>query len=352
MASTRLFTLKRHLPELFELEHLLARAGDRARATVLSEIEVADSLLPIHAIELGSTAPDAPLLGLIGGIHGVERIGTQVLLAYLHSLLERMRWDDSVGCQLAGLKLVIIPIANPGGMYHNRRCNPNGIDLMRNAPIDAKGKVPALLGGHRLSRLLPWYRGPKGAPMEPELRALYDFMSGQISGRPFSLTLDVHSGFGFKDRLWFPYAGAFEPIRDLNVMYRLNRLFVKTFPNHGLYQVEPQAHSYTTHGDVWDLLYDNSLRQQPAATFLPLTLEMGSWLWVKKNPRQLLRYRSLFHPELPHRRSRILRRHYPLLDFLMMAVASYGNWMKTKPEQIHKDNRAAIKLWYDGEATT
>ncbi|GGA87417.1 peptidase M14 [Neiella marina] len=352
MASTRLFNLKRHLPELFELEHLLVRAGARVRSKVLTQVSVADTQLPIHALELGSDAPGAPMLGLIGGVHGVERIGSQVLLAYLHSLLERMRWDDSIDCQLAGLKLVFVPIANPGGMYHNSRCNPNGVDLMRNAPIAAKGKVPMLLGGHRISRMLPWYRGPKDAPMEPELQALHGYMEEQINGRPFNLTLDVHSGFGFKDRLWFPYAGAFEPIRDLNVMYRINRLFVKTFPNHTLYQVEPQAHSYTTHGDVWDLLYDNSLIQQPEATFLPLTLEMGSWLWVKKNPRQLLRYRGLFHPELPHRRSRILRRHYPLLDFLMMATRSHRNWMKTKPEQVDKDTRAAIKLWYDGEART
>ncbi|WP_225918083.1 M14 family zinc carboxypeptidase [Neiella holothuriorum] len=338
------------MPELFELEHLISRAGSDVRFRVLTEIPHQGQALPIHAIELGSRAPDAPSLGLIGGIHGVERIGTQVLLAYLHSLIMRLRWDESMAEQLKHIHLFIIPIANPGGMYLNQRANPNGVDLMRNAPIDATSHVPKLLGGHRLSRHLPWYRGKKQCPMQPELQALHDYMIQHLNKRPFTITLDMHSGFGFNDRLWFPYAGSVSPIRDLNVMYRINRLFAKTFPNHTLYKVEPQAHSYTTHGDIWDLLYDHNLQQQPQSTFMPLTLEMGSWLWVKKNPRQLLRYHRLFHPELPHRQSRILRRHYSLIDFLMMAARGHNNWMKTKPEQIAKDTRAALKLWYDGAA--
>ncbi|MCM2680665.1 M14 family zinc carboxypeptidase [Echinimonas agarilytica] len=347
--SERLYDLKQNLPELFELESLIERAGSKMRCSVIANAPFDGSTLPVHLLEMGSTDPLAPAIGFVGGVHGVERIGSQVILAYLQSLLSRMRWDDSLQDQLDKVKLFMIPIVNPGGMFNNTRCNPNGIDLMRNAPIEAKGKVPKLLGGHRYSRHLPWYRGLKEDCMEPELQGLHDYMRQHVLGRPFTMTLDCHSGFGFHDRLWFPYAGSFTPIADLNTMYRVNRLFVKTFPNHTLYKVEPQAHSYTTHGDVWDLLYDHSLEAYPNTTFLPLTLEMGSWLWVKKNPRQLLKFGSLFNPMLPHRQRRILRRHYPLMDFMMMATRSHSRWQKLKPTQVSKDTRAALKLWYDEE---
>jgi hypothetical protein len=36
----------------------------------------------------------------------------------------------------------------------------------------ASGAVPFLVGGQRRSAGLPWYRGPAGAPMEVESRAL------------------------------------------------------------------------------------------------------------------------------------------------------------------------------------
>lgn len=346
MISQRTDQIHRSLPELYELEHLIDKAGQQMRSCVLTRVPMGNVELPLYALELGRSSPDAPAVGLVGGIHGVERIGTQVILAFLGTLIERMKWDESVHELLSQIKLFVIPIANPGGMWNNSRCNPNGVDLMRNAPINAKDKTPLLLGGHRISRKLPWHRGEKEGKMEPELQALHDYVQQQALNRPLTLTLDCHSGFGFSDRLWFPYAGRFKPIPDLAVVYRLYHLFSTTFRNHKIYKFEPQAHSYTTHGDIWDLLYDYSLHHFPKSTFLPLTLEMGSWLWVKKNPRQLFNYVSLFNPILPHRHSRILRRHYPLLEFLMLATRAYGNWLPKDSTQVKRDTRAGLKRWY------
>lgn len=338
--------IRKSLPELCELESLIEKADSGVRSSVLTQIPFQDSKLPLYALEMGSSDEQAPALGLIGGVHGVERIGSQVILAYLGTLIERMKWDESVHQQLRNLKLFFIPIANPGGMWNNSRCNPNGVDLMRNAPIEAQDKTPLLLGGHRISRHLPWHRGRRDGQMEPELQALHDYVTSQALNRPLTLTLDCHSGFGFTDRIWFPYAGRFKPISDLAVVYRLYHLFSTTFRNHKIYKFEPQAHSYTTHGDVWDLLYDHSLHHFPQSTFIPLTLEMGSWLWVKKNPRQLFNYVSLFNPILPHRHSRILRRHYPLLEFLVLATRAYQSWLPHDTEQLKRDTRAAMKRWY------
>ena len=49
-------------------------------------------------------------------------------------------------------------MVNPYGLHHGTRSNANGVDLMRNAPIDANvtSKLP-LISGHRVSPSLPWY---------------------------------------------------------------------------------------------------------------------------------------------------------------------------------------------------
>jgi hypothetical protein len=48
---------------------------------------------------------------------------------------------------------------------------------------------------------------------------------------------------------------------------------------------------------------------------------MGSWLWVKKNPRQLFSRHGIFNPLIEHRRQRVLRRHLAWLDFMTRAAS-------------------------------
>jgi len=215
---------------------------------------------------------------------------------------------------------------------------------MRNAPIDADNRVPALVGGQRFSRELPWYRGVKGQAMEKESTALCQFVEQHLFSSPFSMALDCHSGYGRKDHVWFPYAWTEKPFPHLAEMLKLTKLFNQTYPNHTIYEFEPQSLHYTTHGDLWDYIYLKSLKLE-GRLFVPLTLEMGSWLWVKKNPRQLLRFFSLFNPMLPHRHQRILRRHLLLIDFLSRAVQDYQNWVPTGKERI-KLAREAYQHWY------
>jgi hypothetical protein len=68
--------------------------------------------------------------------------------------------DDYV---LQRLHIVFMPIVNPGGMLRGTRANPQGVDLMRNAPVQAQDGAPPLLSGQRIGPWLPWYRGPAGA---------------------------------------------------------------------------------------------------------------------------------------------------------------------------------------------
>ena len=69
------------LPELDQLHELIDRLGDDAWVEQLAEIEHEDLRVPILAVMIGARDPSAPTFALVGGVHGLERIGTQVVLA-------------------------------------------------------------------------------------------------------------------------------------------------------------------------------------------------------------------------------------------------------------------------------
>ncbi len=334
--------IEAHLPELSQLYSILQQGGDLLRVNTIAQCPTRDHLYPIHSISLGSKDPSKPTLAFIGGIHGIERIGTQVVLAFLDTLVQRMKWDSTLIDALKQVKLVFIPLMNPVGMLRNWRSNGNGVDLMRNAPVEAIGKVPWLVGGHRISPSLPWYRGPKGSPMERESLALVKTIKDELFPSPFSMVVDCHSGFGFQDRIWFPYAHSKNKrIKHMAEVYQLRKMFFSTYP-HQNYLFEPQARHYTTHGDLWDFIYDESLAS--GKTFIPLTLEMGSWMWVKKNPLQIRNALGMFHPVQPHRVKRVLRHHQLLMEFLVRATRSYAYWTSTMNHE--KSSQQAKALWY------
>lgn len=337
---------QRTLPELLALERLIDQGGPQLAVETACTVDAGGGAFPVYVLALGNPDPAVPALGFFGGIHGLERIGTQVILAFLQSLLARLPWDRVLQHQLEGLRLVFMPLINPGGMLQATRCNPQGVDLMRNAPVEALEKVPFLLGGQRLSAHLPWYRGPRGAPMQPESQAVCRVVERELLPRRFSLALDCHSGFGLRDRIWFPHAHTTTPIAHLADVCALEELFSQSHPHHN-YVFEPQSRQYRTHGDLWDYLYLQSLKAAAAQdkVFLPLTLEMGSWLWVKKNPRQLFSRLGIFNPEPAHRLQRVLRSHTVWLDFLLRAAASHAGWMP-QGEARGAQQARALRRWY------
>ena len=203
-----------------------------------------------------------------------------------------------------------------------------------------------MLGGQRVSARLPWFRGQCGASgstMEPESRALCKLVEDELLGRDFSVALDCHSGFGFRDRIWFPYAHTAEPIHHLPEIHALARLFDQQQPQHG-YVFEPQSRQYLTHGDLWDHLYQRSL-QRDGSVFLPLTLELGSWRWVRKYPRQLFSRLGMFNPLPPARRARVLQNQLPWLEFLTCMGGTFADWMPTGSAR-GEHQRSALARWY------
>ena len=123
-------------------------------------------------------------------------------------------------------------------------------------------------------------------------------------------------------------------------------IYDASYPHHN-YVFEPQSRQYLTHGDLWDYLYRQAHQADASGTriFLPLTLELGSWLWVKKNPSQLFTRHGMFNPLIAHRQQRVLRRHLPWFDFLVDAAVSRHRWLPDHAQRarLHQD---ALALWY------
>lgn len=325
------------LDELKEIFAICNRAPQFFKITKLHEFIEADVLYPIYAIEM--THPDfnakeahdhehmtkkRPTLLLTGGVHGLERIGTQVILSYMSTISHRISWDKITQDICKDLRVIFIPIINPWGMKHLRRANHNGVDLMRNAPIEAE-KPTFLVGGHRISKHLPWYRGSKNK-MEAEVQSVTDFVLKAFEQSKSFLSVDFHSGFGTKDQIWYPFAKSTRPFYYHEQMLRLFDVYESTYPHH-IYTIEPQAKNYTTHGDFWDYLLDKHFEQyEHQKVFIPLTLELGSWNWIKKNPIQIFSMFGLFNPIKKHRYSRTMRRHIHLMDFLVRALQNSNCW--------------------------
>ena len=336
--------IHRSIPELLDLDRLAGALVGRASLETLCTVHWEDVALPVRALTLGALEPEAPLVLCVGGVHGLERIGAQVVLGFIETLVAALRWDRALGDVLSRVRLSFVPVLNPVGVLARRRGNGQGVDLMRNAPVEAehRGFPLALYRGQRMSPRLPWYRGDSER-LEPEARALCDWVAQQAGRSPFVITLDVHSGFVGADRIWFPYARTRRLFPHAAELLALKTLLDETYPRHR-YVVEPQSLQYTTHGDLWDYIYDGHRLRQPEGALLPLTLELGASSWLWKNLR-LLDKAAFFHPLAPHRTARVLRRHVQLFEFLLRAANSWDRWARLGPSERSRLSSRAQALW-------
>ena len=203
---------------------------------------------------------------------------------------------------------------------------------MRNAPVEAEDENnnSFLLSGHRYSNKLPWFRGVEGAPLEKESYTLIEYVKDQMFQAETAISVDFHSGFGMVDRFWYPYAKSIHDFPSIKEVLSLKDLIDETLQHH-IYKIESQSQSYTTHGDLWDYIYElHQESKSDSQVLLPFTLEMGSWNWVRKNPKQIFSALGMFNPMIEHRFERTMRRHWPLIDFLFTATRN-SFWKDESP---------------------
>jgi hypothetical protein len=312
---------------------------DFAEVKVHSDVFYKNKTYPLASIHYGN--PDGPTLLVAGGVHGLERIGAQLSLSLLDSFHQRLAWDETLQEMLKKIQIVFMPLINPVGYFESTRSNANGVDLMRNAPIEASDATNFLLGGHHYSNKLPWFRGHE---LQIETKFVIDTVQEILTRSNTLISLDMHSGFGFKDQLWFPFANSKKTFPQISEMYLFFELFEKTHPYH-IYKIEPQSKNYLTHGDIWDYCYLNLKKENQV--YLPLTLEMGSWIWVKKNPWQLFSKTGLYNPIKTHRINRTLRRHRPLFDFMLHSLASNHVWTNQELSKSEIVKSKALEQFYE-----
>lgn len=331
--------------EFEKLESIIEKLKPYADIHVVANSVSKDQSFPLYVIRMGANKKGTPAIGFFGGVHGLERIGTKVLLSYLDTIAELMPWDHMLHSILKHIQFVFMPIVNPIGMLQQTRSNQNHVDIMRNAPIDSDiVRWYHIWGGHRVSRYLPWYRGEKNQPMEVEAQALCDVVQKYLIPSKVSLAVDMHSGFGMQDQLWFPYAHTRKPFQYIAQALELKKMLDTAYPYH-VYRYEPQSIRYQSHGDLWDYLFHEHERLYPGHFFMPLTLELGSWNWLKKSPKHIFSVLGMFNPIKEHRRQRTFRRHLVMFDFLTRAVVSNQKWVHLDKEQEEQNRKEALELW-------
>jgi len=102
------------LPELAALEKILDLGAPHLEVQVVQQVSVASGpQFPIYAIGLGNPALDVPAVGFFGGVHGLERIGAEVVIAYLQNVVMRLQWDTTLHQQLDGCAWSSCPSSTP-----------------------------------------------------------------------------------------------------------------------------------------------------------------------------------------------------------------------------------------------
>jgi hypothetical protein len=323
---------KEHLPHYSE--HLL------------SEVRHDLGVWPLKLYRFGNPKASSALF-LTAGIHGPEVIGIETLFALLESLLEKSSWDAVTQNYFEKIDFHLIPVANPFGVTFFKRGNGRGVDLMRNAPSLRPNSLLAFSASQSWSSKLPWYSGPFGFS-EVETRSTYEWFQTHLLPRAHLISLDFHSGFGWSDQIWFPYAFDRVPFEHMHILMYWWGQFEKAHPYH-FYDISPVSLAYRIDGDLWDYFFQQfiSLHQADAdkVFYLPLTLEMGSWLWVKKQPLQLFRKNGLFYPWAQHRKKRVLRRHYSFFDYVLRSLLHPASWLKLAQKQQHQCWRLGLERW-------
>lgn len=285
---------------------------------------------PIHAIEIGTKkALRKNPVGIVAGVHGLETIGIRVILDFLEFVLNKKNSGYFPDLEKGNVGLVVLPIVNPGGVAKKSRSNPAGVDLMRNSGVEAEA-APLLFGGQRFSSKFPYYRGKS---LEPESRALFRYVHQYFYSSENSImpVLDLHSGFGTIDHVWWPYAGTKRPCVD-TPLYQKIANYMQTRLGHTRFNFGPQSESYTTHGDLWDKFYDHfqdkiiAKNPNSESRFLPLTLEIGTWSDIKENPSKLFRKRGIFNPAPENKKETITGYRDFLRDFVLLGKTKLGDW--------------------------
>lgn len=307
--------------EITRLKRLEKKFPDFLILDEIGEFEHNGYRIPMNAFFIGHRPdPKLPTVAFFSCFHGVEWVGGRVLINFIDHLVRELCWDEGTRDLVSKINICGIPIANPVGRIEKTRSNGRGVDLMRNAPVTGKRVIP-LLGGQRISGSLPWYMGKK---IEKENQIIMKFIDDNVFPSEFKMTLDIHSAFLRRSRIWMPYAsGKKLPQKEQEIFTRIKKLLNSIY-KYNPYRYEKQELVYRTHGDFWDYNFDRH-EMNKKGTYIPLTLEISSLNWVLRNFVFNWSFESLFNPLNRRESNEEYFRHITVFDFILRFAKNFKN---------------------------
>ena len=248
---------------------------------MLADVEA----MPIHALRFGAADPTLAALLVTGGVHGLERIGTTSRSRFSRrssraSSGTRCCTSCSRACASSSCRCV-----NPVGMARGSRANGSGVDLMRNAPAaslrwHAARRRPALLVAAAL------VHGRRRARWSPNRRPCVRLVERELFASPLAIAARPALGLRpHRSALVSVRAHARAAARSRPRSTRSSALLDDDAAEPRLSRSSrPRAstRSAATSGTTSTI----AGAARAAASLISLTLEMGSWSWVRKNPLQ------------------------------------------------------------------
>lgn len=245
-----------------EVDLLATGAGSRAcREVVGSSVDGAD-IVAVWVAAPGRV-PDLarPQAFVVGGMHGVEVISTELALHLLGQATVPGSLLPEVAAVLEVCDVTFVPALNIDGRRRSieslsrsrslfrsaPRVNTHGVDLNRNWPTPV-GSDPTRhpLAGTNL-RFLPWYRGPQPLS-EPETKALQHL----AERRPPRMLLNLHCN---GELLVYPWSSRRSPTPDRDRFEAMATAF-QTTPGGAKYQRRQSSSWYPIAGSSNDYFYD------------------------------------------------------------------------------------------------
>ena len=313
------FQLTKEPQELVQLKRMEKNFGDVVITEELGEVDYKGYRTPVNAFFIShKPRPELPTIAFFSSFHGVEWIGSRVLVNFIEHLVREIKWDEDIKSLTEKVNICGILIVNPVGRIEGYRSNGNGIDLMRNAPVKAEHAIP-LLGGQKLSKHLPWYMGEG---LEKENEIVVKFLNDYVFPSSFKMTIDIHSAFLRRSRIWIPYASGKKLPAKEAALFRQLRKTLNGIYKYNPYKYEKQEDLYRTHGDFWDYNFDRH-NEVYSGTYLPLTLEISSWNWTIKNFLKHWSLESLFSPDTRKESNAEYIKHIMVFDFLIRFMKNY-----------------------------
>ncbi|MBN1114608.1 MAG: alpha/beta fold hydrolase [Oligoflexia bacterium] len=308
-----IYTTLKEAPETERLRELEEKFPHKFLLEPLDFIYHKNYKTPVHAFFIShKPQKELPTVALFACFHGVEWIGSSVLINFINHFLNAMEWDEGLRELVRHINLCGIPIVNPVGRIENTRTNGNNIDLMRNSPVSS-GNSSFMLGGQEISPMLPWYMGES---LQPENKVTIDFLDKYVFPSDFKITMDIHSGFVNRSRIWIPYAsGKKLPPKEEELFNKTKNHLDKIYRYH-LYEYEKQTDVYRTHGDFWDYNLDRHA-QGGRGIYLPFTLEISSLQWSLRSFLIHWKFENLFNPLKENERNSEYIKHLHLMYFLL-----------------------------------